>query len=193
MTATSYPVLLKGLICKVLSLSPVLMVLAFSLLLTAILLYFQGPLSRLGEWGYVGAFITQMIGSATVLLPTPSQGYILAMAVTLNPLVLGLIGGIGAALGELTGYYLGARGRRALQGGRLYQRLEAMPRRWTGAALFSFALLPVPFDVAGLWAGAVRFPISRFLLYVAVGKAFNITVIALVAHYGISWLLKVSA
>ena len=178
---------------RVLLVAPFLMALSLSLSVSFGLVYFRESIIGLGEWGYVGNFLVQAASSATVFIPTLGSAYTFGAAVSLNPLLLGLVGGLGAAMGEMTGYYLGAKGRNVIQDGRLYQRLHAVPQRWAGAAIFAFALLPFPFDVAGLWAGTVRYPLARFFLYVAVGKVLNMTAMALVGYYGIPWLLQSAA
>ena len=166
---------------------PAVIALALSALMAFALLHFREPLAGLGHWGYFGTFLAELGNSATVIVPTPGPAYTFVMGVTLNPLLLGLVGGLAAALGELTGYSLGVRGRRILEGGRLYKRFKAMASRWTGPALLSFALLPLPFDVAGIWAGSVRYPLPRFLVYVAAGKVIKVTGVAIAGYYGINW------
>ena len=157
----------------------------FSLLVVFAMLHFREVLAHLGPWSYLGVFLAEMGNSAVIVIPTPGPAYTFAMGVTLNPFILGLIGGVGAALGELIGYFLGAKGRRIFEGGRLYDRFRTMTTRWTGGALFAFALLPVPFDVAGLWAGTVRYPVWRFMLYVIPGKVVKVTGVALAGYYGL--------
>ncbi len=169
-------------------LAPVVAVLGLSALVGICLLHFREPLAHLGSWGYLGVFLAEMGNSAVIIIPTPSAAYTFSMGVILNPVLVGLLGGLAAALGELTGYYLGARGRQAIGGGRLYARFEAMSMRWGGGAILAFALLPVPFDVAGIWAGSVRYPLWRFLAYVAPGKVVKVTAIATAGYYGIGWL-----
>ena len=153
------------------------------------LVQFRNSLGGAGAWGYAGVFLAELGNTVVILVPTPAHAYTFAMGGTLNPLALGLIGGVGAALGELTGYYLGVKGRRIVAGGNLYERMRSVTERWTGAALFTFAVLPVPFDLAGVWAGALRYPASKFFVYVAVGKTIKITGIALAGYYGATWLL----
>ena len=153
------------------------------------LVQFRDSLGGAGAWGYAGVFLAELGNTVVILVPTPAHAYTFAMGGALNPWALGLIGGIGAALGELTGYYLGMRGRRMVAGGKLYEQLRSVTERWTGAALFTFAVLPVPFDFAGVWAGTLKYPASRFLLYVAVGKTIKITGIAVAGYYGATWLL----
>ncbi|MBI3742811.1 MAG: hypothetical protein HY261_00785, partial [Chloroflexi bacterium] len=52
--------------------------------------------------------------------------------------------------------------------------------------LFIVAALPVPFDFAGIWAGAIRYPVSRYLRAVYGGKVLKMLGIALVAYYVMS-------
>ncbi len=168
---------------------PMLGALCFSILVFAALLYLRETLLELGNWGYVGVFLVQLADSATIFIPTPGQAYAFATGAALNPLLLGVIGGVGATLGELTGYVVGARAHHALEGGRLYDRVLALTKRWTGPALFTFALLPGPFEVANICAGAIRYPLWRFFLFVGIGKIVKVTSIAAGGFYAFSWLL----
>ena len=163
--------------------------LCFCILVFAALLYLRESVFTLGSWGYVAVFLVQLADSATIFIPTPGHAYTFATGAALNPLVLGVIGGVGATLGELTGYFLGARAHRVLEGGRLYDRVLALTKRWTGPALFTFALLPGPFEVANICAGAIRYPLWRFFLYVGIGKIVKVTCIAAGGFYTLSWLL----
>ncbi|MCI0439919.1 MAG: VTT domain-containing protein [Chloroflexi bacterium] len=156
------------------------------------LLRFQEALSSMGNWGYPIAFLVELVNSASLFIPSPGRVYTLSVSLTLDPFFLGLLAGIGAALGELTGYYAGARGRGFIEGKRprWLRRLHALRERRIGAVLFAMAFLPVPFDIAGLWAGAIRYPIARFLLYTTPGKVLKMTAIALAGHYGLTRLLS---
>jgi membrane protein YqaA with SNARE-associated domain len=154
-----------------------------------VLLHFREAVVRLGPWGYLSVFLSELANSASILIPTPGTAYTLSLSVILNPFLLGLAGGVGAALGELTGYFAGSKGRRILEGRRVFQWFQALAKRRVGPALFVIAALPVPFDGAGLWAGAVRYPAARFLLCIMPGKMVKITCIALAGHYGLAWLL----
>ena len=170
-------------------LATILIVAALSVLLVFVLLHFRESMAHLGSWGYLGGFLAELTNSALIIVPTPAAAYTFTMGFTLNPLLLGLVGGIGAATGELVGYILGVRGRRVLEGGRLYERLKALSAQRTGPVLLASAIMPVPFDVAGVWAGAIRYPIWRFLILVTAGKLIKVTAIALAGYYGLNWLL----
>ena len=167
----------------------VLVVTALSAVLVVILLHFRESMARLGSWGYVVGFIAELSNSAMIIVPTPAPAYTFAMGITLNPLLLGLAGGAGAAIGELGGYLLGARGRGLVNDGQLYKRIIAMTERRMGPLLLALAMLPLPFDVAGAWAGVVRYPIRRFLVIVMVGKVVKVTAIAFAGYFSIGWLM----
>ncbi len=168
---------------------PVVATLAGSALLGAAMVYFWDAIQGAGNWAYLSVFIAEFGNSAAIMIPTPGPAYTIALSLILNPFALGIVGGIAATLGELVGYYVGRKGSRAIEGGRIHRRMESLATRWGGRALFGFAALPVPFDIAGLWAGTVRFPLWRFLLFVSAGKIVKITGLALVGAYGLTWIL----
>ena len=168
--------------------APIIGVLALSAVVALAMFHFREPLARIGNWGYFGVVLAEMGNSALILVPTPTVAYTFSMGGILNPVLIGALGGFAAALGELTGYYLGTRGRQVIKRGPVYDRFESMSMRWGGPALFAAAILPVPFDVAGIWAGSVRYPLWRFLVYVTPGKVAKVTAIAVAGYYGISWM-----
>ena len=168
---------------------PLLCALALSAVVSVLVFLYRDALGRLGDWGYAGVFLVQLVNSLTILLPAVGHVVVLALATTLNPWLLGLVGGIGAGLGELSGYVVGMTGRRMLAlDTPLLARLVKFAARWGGAAIFLFAATPLPFDVVGIWAGSVRYPLARFLLYTITGKIVKVSSLALAGHYGIRWL-----
>jgi membrane protein YqaA with SNARE-associated domain len=179
----------KGYVGTLLKLMPVLTVLGlYGLAVWVLMMYFRRILAELGSWGYLGVFLAELLNSASVLFPTPASAFTMSMATVLNPVLVGLVGGIASSLGELTGYYLGVKGRRVLQQGRLYQRFRSLAGRWTGVGIFAFAMLPLPFDFAGVWAGTVRYPVLRFFSFLVMGKILKVMAFALAAYYGLTWL-----
>ena len=167
--------------------------LAFSTAIALLLIFASDFFTRIGNWGYLGVFVVQVLNSATILLPAPGHAHTFAIGGSLNPVIIGVVGGLGAGLGELTGYMLGATGRGMVAGGRWYARFDAVANRWTWAALFGIAALPLPFDVAGVWAGAYRYPVWRFLAFVAMGKMVKVTLIATAGYYSVPYLLRLAA
>ena len=164
-----------------------------SIVLALILIEFGELLESLGNWGYVGVAAVEFGNSAMVAIPTPSYLYTFSMGAILNPFVVGIIGGTFATLGELIGYYLGCRGRAILPDSPRIERFRTWTSRWGAVTLFWFALLPVPFDIAGIWAGAARYPLLRFMPPVFVGKAIKITLVALAGYFGMEALIGMAA
>ncbi len=158
---------------------------AVSVIVLVVMVQSLDAISRLGSWGYLGVFVAELANSAVLLVPTPAPAVTAAAGTALHPLLVGLVGGTAAALGEMVGYWVGAmgRGRTATVG--LERRVQAIAVRWGGIALFLLAALPVPFDVAGLSAGITRYPVWRFLFYVALGKIVKVTCVAAVGGYGL--------
>ena len=159
-----------------------------SIVLALILIEFGSLLESLGNWGYVGVAAVEFGNSAMVAIPTPSYLYTFSMGAILNPFVVGIIGGTFATLGELIGYYLGRRGSAILPDSPHIERFKAWTSRWGTVTLFWFALLPVPFDIAGIWAGAAHYPLVRFAPPVLLGKSIKITMIALAGYFGMDAL-----
>ena len=170
-------------------LMPILGLVLFAVTLSTTLLYFRDFFERLGEWGYAGALLIMALNNATIVFPGIGHAFLIASAQTLDPWVLGLVGGIGAGLGEITGYILGRSGRGAISEHRLYKRAQDM-MRWTGPTLFVFAATPLPFDVAGVIAGTMRYPLLRFLFWTGLGKIVQTTLIAVGSYYAIGWLYR---
>ncbi|MED5404426.1 MAG: VTT domain-containing protein [Chloroflexota bacterium] len=141
------------------------------------------------EVGYGAVALSALVASAGLLIPVPALATACATANFLNPLLVGLIAGTAEATGELSGYYLGYTGRDILAKSRMYQRLEGSMRRWGWLALFLVSLIPNPiFDVVGITAGALRYPIWRFLAVVWAGKVLKFLVFAYACIAGAEWL-----
>ena len=98
--------------------------------LALVLIKFSALLTALGPWGYVGVAAAEFGNSAMLVVPTPASVYTFAMGATLNPFIVGAIGGVFSTLGELIGYYLGRRGGVAIANSPTAQRLSACSRRW---------------------------------------------------------------
>lgn len=148
---------------------------------------------RFGQWGYVGAFVISLIASATIILPAPGIVVIIAMSAALDPILLGIVAGVGSAIGELTGYAAG-RGGRALipaERTRQFEQLTLLTQRYGVLALGALAALPFPlFDFAGIVAGALRMRVVRFLLAVAVGKSIKYIILILLGASPLEWLQR---
>jgi membrane protein YqaA with SNARE-associated domain len=148
---------------------------------------FDNP-SRFGLLAYPILFVTQALVSATIFLPAPGVAVAAAAGTFLHPLWVGIAAGLGSATGELSGYFLGYYGRRAVptDTSRLWRLAERGFRRWGFVAIVVLALIPNPvFDALGILAGGLRYPVKRFWLASAAGKILKFCGVSYLA-----WLLK---
>jgi membrane protein YqaA with SNARE-associated domain len=153
----------------------VLLVLAISFLIYS----FRDKFAELAAIGYPGIFLVSLLGNATIILPAPSLALVFAMGSALPPLLVGLAAGVGEALGELTGYAAGFGGRAVVEDQKVYDRLEDWMQRRGGITVFVLSVFPNPFfDLAGIAAGTLRYPLWRFLLVCWLGKTIKTTVVA---------------
>ncbi len=144
-----------------------------------------GFLDEFQSADYIGLFLISLLSSATLFLPAPGGVALIVAGAILNPFLVGLVAGSGKAFGELTGYALGYAGQSRVQRFRLYQRMKHYMHDHGGLVIFSIALIPNPLvDLAGIAAGAICYPIRRFLLFTWMGKVIHSTAIALAASYG---------
>jgi len=142
--------------------------------------------------GYGGVALASLIASAGLIIPVPALGAVCAGGVFLNPALLGLIAGTSESVGELTGYFLGYSGRDMARRSRLYNRLESLVRRRGWLPLFLVSLVPNPiFDIIGIAAGALRYPLWSFLSIVWVGKTIKFITFAYACKYSLAWLTQV--
>lgn len=167
----------------------------------AVLLVFPDLTDGLEGFGYASVFLINVASTATFYFPVPG---LTAAAQTLIstegsgsdvPWLVGLLGGLGMAVGEITAYYAGylgaelVRGRdlpgpRRLHGAmqRAINGVNWLMKRWGMLTLFLLSAVPNPlFEVAGLTAGSVRMQFRRFIVSVTGGKIVRGL---LLAYYG---------
>ena len=175
---------------RIIPLLTLLLIIAISVVL---FFYGRNPerVAELGKYHYLGAFLISLIGNATVLLPgivlpiLSGLGIVLYPAAGLvSPVIVGLAGGAGAAIGEIVGYMAGYSGRGIVENSKLYQRLVDWVRRWGVIAIFIFALVPLFFDLVGLAAGVLRFPLWKFILVCWLGRTLLYVVFVVLAALG---------
>mgnify|MGYP001124051686 CR=1 FL=1 len=154
-------------------------------------LYFRDHIGALKRYGYIAVFLTGLISNATLILPAPGLAVSSVMGGVFDPWMVGLVGGIGQALGELTGYMVGYSGQTWVDENPAYNRLTRWMQRYGLLTIFVLALIPNPaFDLGGVAAGALRFPMWKFLVSCAAGKIIKNILFALIGYYGIETLFK---
>lgn len=172
-----------------------LLVLAISV---ALFFFGRNPelITELEGYGYFGAFLISLIGNASILLPGIVLPILTGLGVVFYPasglfglVMVGVAGGVGAAIGEMVGYMAGYSGRGIVENNKLYWRLAGWVKRWGALAIFIFALFPLFFDLVGLAAGVLRFPLWKFVLVCWLGRTILYVAFIVLAVLGWSVVL----
>ena len=150
-----------------------------ALAITGLVFAGQEYLQQPDRFGYAGVFMLSLIGNASLVLPLPTFMAAFAGGSVLDPLAVGVIAAAGATIGELTGYLAGSSGRVTIEKRETYRRVHEWMRRRGLRTLFVLAAIPNPlFDIAGMTAGVLRFPVPAFLLATWAGKTVKFLAIA---------------
>jgi uncharacterized membrane protein YdjX (TVP38/TMEM64 family) len=156
------------------------------------LFIFRDQVKKLQNYGYGGIFLLSIAANATIIIPIPGVAFTTAMGAIFNPLGVAIAAGLGAALGELTGYLAGFSGQGVAERTSLYSRLTSwmkIHQNLAYGAIFLLAFIPNPvFDMAGMASGALKIPVWKFLLACAAGKILKMLLFAYAGYYSVSWL-----
>lgn len=146
-------------------------------------------------FGYLGVFLASLIGSASIILPVPSFALVIAAGSQFDPFWVGIISGVGAAIGELTGYGLGygiyhvrkkfnqrkiRKEKKKLGGWKKAFNHWFHNRRLGFVLIVIFSFTPLPDDILGLFCGATKYDVKKFFLATLIGKIM----LGLVLAYG---------
>jgi uncharacterized membrane protein YdjX (TVP38/TMEM64 family) len=139
----------------------------------------EEQIEALESWGYVGNFLIAVITNATVILPAPGILVVFSLGARLNPFWVAITAGLGATIGELSGYTAGFSGQAVIPDVAVYERLVGWMRTRGGIVIFILAAIPNPlFDFAGIAAGALKMPLTKFFLWVSLGKIAKMAIVA---------------
>ena len=106
-----------------------------------------------------------------------------------NPFLLGATAGLGSALGSLTAYLLGTQAVPSPRARRSHALALRTMRRFGPPFIFLCNLIPIlPMDFAGLIAGAVRFPVMKYLVYAGLANVLKMTGLIWGAATSLTWL-----
>ena len=149
----------------------------------------RGQIAQAEEAGYAGVFFLSFLGSVSMVLPAPGLISLCGLSVVLNPFALGLLAGLGETIGEISGYAVGYGGGSFIEKRRFYGKLVYWMERRGTLVLFLVSVVPNPvFDLVGIAAGAVRFPLPRFLATVLAGKVLKGLLVGYTCYYGVTLL-----
>jgi membrane protein YqaA with SNARE-associated domain len=152
--------------------------------ITVAIFVWGNEVPNLPIYGYPAVFIISLLGNATLVLPAPFYLVVGAAGSSLDPLTVGIVAGLGAALGELTGYLAGASGKGSVDKKRHYKWVERHMKKSGTLVIFLLGAIPnLFFDIGGLLAGVTRMPVWQFILVAWAGKSIRMTIIALIGNY----------
>jgi membrane protein YqaA with SNARE-associated domain len=167
------------------------LLLSLAIMAAIFLVYSKNPdiFKDLQNYGYLGAFIISIILNGTLILPVSNMAVMMALGATLPlPWLVGIAGGAGAAIGEMTGYIVGRSGRGLLARNKIYHRVEGWVKKWGWIAVFVMSIIPFAFDVVGIIAGALRMPLWRFFLACWLGRTISYVFMVWMASLGLKIL-----
>ena len=139
--------------------------------------------------GYTSIFFLAFIGAALIFLPVSALAAVcVAVAVDLNPFMVAVVAASAESIGELTGYLAGMGGKAIFDRNRFYLRFKNLFSRYAALTLLAGSAIPNPlFDVMGVAAGSILYPVKKFLVLVCIGKTLKFLWVGLGCYYGMTW------
>lgn len=152
--------------------------------LTVCLFLFRNQVKKLEIYGYPGIFLISILANATIILPVPGVLFTSAMGAVFNPFWVAVAAGVGAAIGEITGYLAGFSGQAIVENRKWYDRFTRWMKKYGDVTILVLAVIPNPlFDIAGMVAGALKLPLWRYLLWCTIGKILKMLLFAYFGAY----------
>lgn len=166
-----------------------LLALLLAVLITVVVVLSRERLAAYAGLGYFGIFLITLLSSGTVVFPVPGLATVFAAGAIFNPILVGVMAGLGDAIGELTGYLAGYAGQEVVENQAVYTRFKEWMKRNGTFTIILLSAIPNPFfDLAGIAAGALRFPVPRFFLSCLLGKSIKDTMVALAGYYSLAFV-----
>ncbi len=155
-----------------------------------------GPVQLLEFFGtsnsYLILFLVGALGGVSTLTATFFYSTLISLVYAgLNPLTLGIIGGVAITIGDSLFFYLGRSGREALYGevrkvtARLSHWLTSLPSWLVPVVTFAYVgLTPLPNDVLTVSLGLAGIRYRNVILAILLGNIFLTIVTAYIALNG---------
>jgi len=167
--------------------------------------------SRLEQEGYLGLFLISIFAGSPIPIPTPSMILTFTLGSLLNPVLVGLVSGLGNGIGNALIFLTGRGGLLFFQNsdvsapagetspsriGRFLRKI-GMPRmsdfakRRAVLAVFLLSIYPNPvLTPMILGIGAMRFRFAKFFLACWAGKTAQSLILAYLGYFGLGSLLR---
>ncbi len=145
------------------------------------------------HYGYLGAFVISILAGATVFVPIPGILVVFTLGSVLHPALVGIVSGLGEAVGSIGVYLSGWGGQKAVQNlnHKFVDRFTDWIRRRGEIAVFlmSVILNPLFYPFAAI-AGMLRFGLVKFFFLCWAGKSIKNMAIAYLGYFGLRSILR---
>lgn len=142
------------------------------------------------QYGYLGVFFISLIGASSIIFPIPYTLVMYLLGPFLDPFLIAITGGLGSAIGELSGYIIGYYGR-AIVSEERRRKIDFMLRifnRYGPAAVFLFALTPLPDDLIFIPLGIMRYSLLKVFIPCVLGKMLMCFILATGGRLSITFI-----
>lgn len=155
----------------------------FSIIIVLIAYLYRDNLANFKSLGLIGVFIINLVGSATLFLPTPAIVSVIAGGAIYPPILVALASSVGASMGDMTGYFIGLSGDGILIKKHkkyiLVNIIKNMFTKYGAISILLFAFIPNPlFDFIGIISGIFLYPMRRFFILMFIGRFFRNIILA---------------
>ncbi len=169
--------------------TPRILALILVIALTIAIFLLHDRIPNLQAYGLPGIFFLSLLTNATLILPVPGVVITSTMSAIFHPFLVALAAGTGAAIGELTGYLAGFSGQIVIENRPRFSRLVEWMKKYGGWTILVLSIIPNPaFDMAGIVAGALKYPVHKFLSWCWLGKVIKMLMFAYAGAGIFSWL-----
>lgn len=128
-----------------------------------------------GDFGiYLGVFLISIFGNFTIIFPVPYTIALIVISAVIpgvNPILLGIVGGLGASIGEVSAWLIGRGSKEIIGDSESIKRMKGyVEKGWAPLLIFIFAATPLPDDAFLIVLGIAQYSIIKALIYCFIGK-----------------------
>ena len=167
--------------------------LATTIALCILIIQHRDYLDQIAHLGYVGCFFINILASGTLVMPGFGMILTFTLGGVLNPALVGVVAGIGEAIGAIGAYFTGYGGRVLFRGtgNSFYLRFSRLVARHGSKAVFFMASLfnPIYYPFA-VFLGMLRFGWVRFFLLTWAGRTVKNVMLAYLGYLGLRSILR---
>jgi len=146
------------------------------------------------RYGYVGLFLISFIETASLsFFPLPTMFFVFTFGGILNPFLVGIVSGLGAGIGCISGYVFG-RGFKDIVEKKYGKKLEKTRETFDKHKGFLWVVIlgatPFMSTLLALFCGMIKYDIRKYALASIISKiCFNL-IFAYAGYYSVTWVLN---